>query len=407
MFDEEIANDRKNMKLLDDIAKLAAECLKMEENVRPPMVEVADRLRTVRKAFHQRKGRTSTGTNSGLNKSGKAEYVISPSPAMNNNDKTLPSVEPTISQLPPNTDINSGLIKIGKAVGVISPTPLTLATVNNNDKTPPSVVPIISMDEFKEITKNFSNDALIGKGSSSKVFLGVLKDGHISAIKKFDHTNKIVSEVPAGARFKHMNVIRLLGYCVQGYNHVLAYEYAAKGSLHDILHGRKNVIRAEPGLVLSWAQRVKIALSAATGLEFLHEKAQPCVIHSCIKSRNIFLFDSDVAKIGGLGASRVEEDDEEYPGYLYATRPLCFTGRSSRYTIPGRLSKKSDVYSFGIVLELLTGRKLFDHTLPSDQQSLVMWAAPRLSEHKVQQCVDKRLGGDYPPNAAAKLHGDR
>jgi pto-interacting protein 1 len=61
MFDVEIANDRKNMKLLDDIAKLAAECLKLEEKMRPEMVEVADRLRTVRKAFHQRKGRNSTG----------------------------------------------------------------------------------------------------------------------------------------------------------------------------------------------------------------------------------------------------------------------------------------------------------------------------------------------------------
>jgi pto-interacting protein 1 len=61
MFDVEIANDRKNMKLLDDIAKLAAECLKLEEKMRPEMVEVADRLRTVRKAFHQRKGKNSTG----------------------------------------------------------------------------------------------------------------------------------------------------------------------------------------------------------------------------------------------------------------------------------------------------------------------------------------------------------
>ena len=40
----------------------------------------------------------------------------------------------------------------------------------------------------------------------------------------------------------------------------------------------------------------------------------------------------------------------------------------------GQLSSKSDVYSFGVVLlELLTGRKPVDHTLPRGQQSLVTW----------------------------------
>uniref|UniRef100_A0A453MRV5 Protein kinase domain-containing protein n=1 Tax=Aegilops tauschii subsp. strangulata TaxID=200361 RepID=A0A453MRV5_AEGTS len=60
MFDVEIANDKKNMKFLEGVAKLAVECLKMEAKVRPEMVEVADRLRTIRKAYHQRKGRNNT-----------------------------------------------------------------------------------------------------------------------------------------------------------------------------------------------------------------------------------------------------------------------------------------------------------------------------------------------------------
>ena len=63
MFDVEIANDKKNMKFLEDVAKLAAECLKMEGKMRPEMVEVADRLRTIRKAYHQHKGRSSAGNN--------------------------------------------------------------------------------------------------------------------------------------------------------------------------------------------------------------------------------------------------------------------------------------------------------------------------------------------------------
>lgn len=95
----------------------------------------------------------------------------------------------------------------------------------------------------------------------------------------------------------------------------------------------------------------------------------------------------------------------------------------------GQLNAKSDVYSFGVVLlELLTGRKPVDHRLPRGQQSLVTWvliplglthllflllnpyklllmhqATPKLSEDKVKQCVDARLGGDYPPKAVAKV----
>jgi len=70
----------------------------------------------------------------------------------------------------------------------------------------------------------------------------------------------------------------------------------------------------------------------------------------------------------------------------------------------GEYSRKTDVYSFGLVLlELLTGRKIYDNSLPYGQKSLVTWAQPRLSEDKVKQCVDPRLEGLYPPNAVAKV----
>jgi serine/threonine protein kinase len=42
----------------------------------------------------------------------------------------------------------------------------------------------------------------------------------------------------------------------------------------------------------------------------------------------------------------------------------------------GQLTQKSDVYSFGVVLlELLTGRKPVDPTMPRGQQSLVTWVS--------------------------------
>ncbi|KAF9596472.1 hypothetical protein IFM89_012177 [Coptis chinensis] len=75
-----------------------------------------------------------------------------------------------------------------------------------------------------------------------------------------------------------------------------------------------------------------------------------------------------------------------------------------RYAMTGQLTQKSDVYSFGIVLlELLTGRKPVDHTMPKGQQSLVTWATPRLSEDKVKQCIDPKLNNDFLPKAMAKV----
>ncbi|KAG1365029.1 Pto-interacting protein 1 [Cocos nucifera] len=277
-------------------------------------------------------------------------------------------------------------------------------------KVQPIEVPAILVDEIKEITKNFSNETLIGEGSYAKVYYGVMKNRGKSAIKKLDASKQPDQEflaqralqVSMVSRLKHENVVELLGYCVDGNLRVLAYEFATMGSLHDILHGRKGVKGAQPGPVLSWAQRVKIAVGAARGLEYLHEKVQPRVIHRDIKSSNILVFDDDVAKIADFDLSNQAPD---MAARLHSTRVLgTFGYHAPEYVMTGQLSSKSDVYSFGVVLlELLTGRKPVDHTLPRGQQSLVTWATPRLSENKAKQCVDARLGGNYPPKAVAKL----
>jgi len=273
-------------------------------------------------------------------------------------------------------------------------------------KMQPIAVPAIPVDEIREVTKGFGDEALIGEGSFGRVYLGVLRNGRSAAVKKLDSNKQpdqeFLAQVSMVSRLKHENVVELLGYCADGTLRVLAYEFATMGSLHDMLHGRKGVKGAQPGPVLSWSQRVKIAVGAAKGLENLHEKAQPHIIHRDIKSSNVLLFDDDVAKIADFDLSNQAPD---MAARLHSTRVLgTFGYHAPEYAMTGQLSSKSDVYSFGVVLlELLTGRKPVDHTLPRGQQSLVTWATPRLSEDKVRQCVDSRLGGDYPPKAVAKF----
>ncbi|KAL3508226.1 hypothetical protein ACH5RR_033608 [Cinchona calisaya] len=284
--------------------------------------------------------------------------------------------------------------------------PETVAKDAQAIKIQPIAVPAVPVDELKDITDNFGTKALIGEGSYGRVYHGVLKNGQAAAIKKLDSSKQpdqeFLAQVSMVSRLKHENFVGLLGYSVDGGLRVLAYEYAPNGSLHDILHGRKGVKGAQPGPVLSWVQRVKIAVGAARGLEYLHEKAQPHIIHRDIKSSNILLFDDDVAKIADFDVSNQSPD---MAARLHSTRVLgTFGYHAPEYAMTGQLSAKSDVYSLGVVLlELLTGRKPVDHTLPRQQQSLVTWATPKLSEDKVKQCVDARLQDQYPPKAVAKM----
>ncbi|KAI4344713.1 hypothetical protein L6164_011907 [Bauhinia variegata] len=271
----------------------------------------------------------------------------------------------------------------------------------------PIVIPSISVDELKALADNFGSKSFIGEGAYGKVYFAEMKDGRAVAIKKLDSSTQqpereFLAQVSIVSRLKDEHVVELVGYCVDGPLRALAYEYAPKGSLHDILHGRKGVKRANPGPVLSWAQRVKIAVGAARGLEYLHEKAEPRIIHRYIKSSNILLFDDDVAKIADFDLS---DQAPDAAARLHSTRVLgTFGYHAPEYAMTGQFTAKSDIYSFGVILlELLTGRKPVDHTLPRGQQSLVTWATPRLSEDKVKQCMDGRLMGNYPPKAVAKM----
>ncbi|KAH6832283.1 Protein kinase superfamily protein [Perilla frutescens var. hirtella] len=261
----------------------------------------------------------------------------------------------------------------------------------------PIAAPFIQLAELKDITDDFNSKCLIANGSSgASLFHGVLNCGLDAVIKRFSKNlpdQAFLAQVSIISNFQNENVVQLLGYCVDGDQLVLAYEYAPRGSLHDILHGRQEStegLAMDSGQFLSWPQRIKIAVGAAKGLHYVHDKE---LIHCNIKPSNVLLFDNDIAKITD---SRLSHCDDIYP----------FTLSSGRHHPPecgcyGQ-SQKGDIYRFGMVLlELLTGRKVFDPTLPAGEH--LEWATPMLSEDKVHEIVDARLEGDYPQMAVAKM----
>ncbi|KAL0341628.1 UNVERIFIED_CONTAM: Receptor-like protein kinase FERONIA [Sesamum calycinum] len=267
---------------------------------------------------------------------------------------------------------------------------------------PRILVPAIPLDELKDITDDFSLKCFTGERSYGRVYHGVLKSGQSATIKKLDSSDQpnqeFLAMVSIISSLKHENLVELLGYCADGGVQVLAYEHAP--NLRDILHGRRHAKGTEPHPVLSWNQRVKIAVGVAEGLEYLHEKGQ---IHSDIKSSNIVIFyDYNVAKVADFKLPNDSSDVAER--YYCSGVGGNFGYHAPEYALFRQVSTKTDIYSFGVVLlELLTGRKPVDRTRPSFKKSLVHWAKPMLNEDKVKQCVDARLNGEYSLKAAAKM----
>ncbi|GJM96424.1 hypothetical protein PR202_ga13255 [Eleusine coracana subsp. coracana] len=273
----------------------------------------------------------------------------------------------------------------------------------------PIDVPSIPLSELNRLTSNFGDRALVSEGSYGRVYRATLSTGETVAVKRFDNGSasgqsepEFCEQLSVASRLKCDHFTQLLGYCLELNNRIVVYQYATMGSLYDILHGKKGVQGAGPaGPALTWAQRARIAYGAARGLEFLHEKARPSIVHRDVRSSNVLVFDGHEAKIGDFNLTNQSPDSA---ARLHSTKVLgTFGYHAPEYAMTGQLTQKSDVYSFGVVLlELLTGRKPVDHTMPKGQQSLVTWATPRLSEDKVKQCVDPKLNDNYPPKAVAK-----
>ncbi|KAJ1261486.1 hypothetical protein BS78_09G033300 [Paspalum vaginatum] len=371
MFDKEISG-RENLEFLQGIVRLAAKCLRKDVKMRPEMVEVATSLRMIRKAMH------------------------------GHEEDPHPEHHPTRSDA--YRSFFHGFLRKPRKNDLFAGPQETCITWQD--------ALAIPADEILEVTKYFADEAFIGEGSFGRVYFGCLRNGRIAAIKKLDFNNvpdeEFLSQVSMVSRLKHENVVELLGYCANRTLRVLAYEFGTMGSLHDMIHGRKGVKEAQPGPVLSWAQRVKIAVGVAKGLEYLHEKAQPQIIHRKINPNNILLFDDDVAKIADFDLSNEVPITGAWVKWARCLRYGALGYDAPEYAMAGQLSNKSDVFSFGVVLlELLTGRRAVDHTLPMEQQSLLAWVTPILGEDNVRQYVDPKLlkgvGGGYPSKGVAKF----
>ncbi|XP_063941572.1 chitin elicitor receptor kinase 1-like [Daucus carota subsp. sativus] len=201
--------------------------------------------------------------------------------------------------------------------------------------------------ELAEATRNFSLANKIGEGESGSVYYAELR-GEKVAIKKMDmQASKVfVAELKVLTNIHHLNLVRLIGYAVEG-SLFIVYEFMANGNLRQHLRGF-------PGKApLSWSSRVQIALDAARGLEYLHEHTNPAYVHHDIKSSNILLDINLRAKVAKFGLAKLEE----VGAGSFLTQFLGTFGYMPPEYYCGVTSTKKDVYAFGVVLyELISAR---------------------------------------------------
>lgn len=259
---------------------------------------------------------------------------------------------------------------------------------------------------LREATDDFSNECRIGRGSFGSVYRATLQhgDAYQVAIKRADSSSHyrlvdeaFVQELKVLSRLNHRNIVRLLGFHVDGRERMLVYEYMDNGSLYD------HLFHAHDSPLASWPARMKVALDAARGIEYLHEYAVPPIIHRDVKSSNILVNSNWRAKVSDFGLAQLAPDDNgECSPFLVVAGTAGYL--DPEYYRSGHLTSTSDVYGFGVILlELLLGRRVIQKDENGEPTHVVDFVAPFISEGKIDKVLDPRVEPPNPSEVAALI----
>ena len=167
---------------------------------------------------------------------------------------------------------------------------------------------VISIQVLKNVTDNFSEKNILGRGGFGIVYKGELHDGTKIVVKRMQTgpvgekgLNEFMSEIAVLTKVRHRHLVALLGYCLDGNERLLVYEYMPQGSLNQhLFHWRDLGLKP-----LEWTRRLTIALDVARGVEYLHSLAHQSSIHRDLKPSNILLGDDMRAKVSDFGLVRL------------------------------------------------------------------------------------------------------
>nr|BAF79967.1 receptor-like kinase [Closterium ehrenbergii] len=262
----------------------------------------------------------------------------------------------------------------------------------------------IAYEELVESTRNWSDELQLGEGGSAIVYKGFGTDGQLWAVKRgkkggLTRLKDFRKEIDAVSKMSHPNLVRLLGYCEEGEEQVLVYEYVANGTLRQHL----TPLQGQTEQVLSFERRLDVAVGVAEGLYYLHS-CKPMLVHRDVKSLNVFM-DSDMQpKLGDFGNLKHIGDEASSPTH---TRVVGTPGYlDPQYCQTSVVSDRADVYSFGVVLlELITGKPpvLKEADDSGERMALAKWATPAICSGNVDSVVDPSLQQCFLPQSMQAL----
>ncbi|KAI4325391.1 hypothetical protein MLD38_030796 [Melastoma candidum] len=249
----------------------------------------------------------------------------------------------------------------------------------------------LTIGEILAATGNFNQANIIGCGAFGLVYKAVMPNGTKLAVKKLSGDMGLMekefkSEVEVLSNARHENLVSLLGYCIHEGSRLLIYSYMENGSLDYWLHEK-----SDGPATLDWPIRLKIAQGACCGLAYMHLLCEPHIVHRDIKSSNILLDDKFKAHVADFGLSRLI-----LPYHTHVTTELVGTLGyiPPEYAHSWIATLRGDVYSFGVVmLELLSGRRPVDISMPKESRELVGWVQDVRKDGKEEEFFDPLLRG--------------
>nr|DAD20621.1 TPA_asm: hypothetical protein HUJ06_022084 [Nelumbo nucifera] len=242
-------------------------------------------------------------------------------------------------------------------------------------------------------TNNFSDGNKIGEGGFGSVYKGKLSNGQEIAVKRLSRSSgqgavEFKNEVVLVAKLQHRNLVRLLGFCLEGQEKILIYEFVPNKSLDYFLFD------PDKRACLDWPTRYKIIGGIARGLLYLHEDSRLRIIHRDLKASNILLDGDMNPKISDFGMARIFGVDQSQANTNRIVGTYGYM--SPEYAMHGQFSVKSDVYSFGVLLlEIVTGHKNSSFDQSEFGEDLLSYAWRHWNEGTALQMLDPILTEHY------------
>ncbi|XP_061336850.1 G-type lectin S-receptor-like serine/threonine-protein kinase At4g27290 [Gastrolobium bilobum] len=251
-------------------------------------------------------------------------------------------------------------------------------------------LPLFNLATIVHATNNFSTDNKLGQGGFGPVYKGTLLDGQEIAVKRLSRSSgqglkEFKNEVILCAKLQHRNLVKVLGFCIDGEEKMLLYEYMPNKSLDSFLF---DSVQCK---LLDWTKRLNILCSIARGLLYLHQDSRLRIIHRDLKASNILLDKDMNPKISDFGMARMCGGDqiEGNTNTIVGT----YGYMAPEYANGGLFSIKSDVFSFGVLLlEIVSGKKsralaYYDHDYNLIGHAWRLW-----KEGIPEQLIDACLG---------------